>query len=240
MFKLFIIKSKLIFLSFLFNYLCKWHYHPPNYLSKKLDRSLILASCFSYSLYPTRQQVWKALSPFSLSLHFSSAATTCSKPPTFFSQITKQPEGFFSAFTLASLNPFFTNQLEQSFNLNHSVLISLFERNPLMVPHRFGNDMQMAPSCTVLNLISDLYGLCPPFCVISMAFIAVQQANPFVLSTAAWKEHSSSTSFTWLILFFFFRLGLMLPWRPLQTFFLKIASPYFSSYWFHFIAFFST
>ena len=100
--------------------------------------------------------------------------------------------------------------------------------------------MQMALSCTVLNLLSDLYGLCPPFCVISMAFIAVQQANPFVLSVAAWKEHSSSTSFNWLILFFFFRSGSNASLEAFTDILFKDSLPCFSSYWFHFTAFFST
>lgn len=152
---------------------------------------------FSHPLHPTQQQTGR-LSPFSLSLHFSSIATTSSKPPAFFPRLLNSLRDFFPAFTLACLNPFFTNRHEKSFRL--SMLISLFERNPWMAPLGLGTTCKWLPPARPQPY---LWPLWPPPAILcnKHGFLSIQQANPFVLSAAAWKEHSPSTSFSWLIFF---------------------------------------
>lgn len=86
-----------------------------------------------------------------------------------------------------------------------------------------------------------VWPLWPPPAILSNkhGFLSVQQANPSVLSAAAWKEHSPST----------FQLAntsvsdasanASLE-ASADILFLKDSLLHFSSYWFHFIAFFST
>ena len=185
---------------------------------------------FSHPLHPTRQQIERP-SPLSLSLHFSSIASTNSKP-----RLLNSLRDFSPAFTLACLNPFFTNRPEQSFPLNQSMLISFFERNPLMAPLCLRTTCKWLPPARPQPY---LWPLWPPPAILcnKHGFLSIQQANPFVLSAAAWKEHSPTT---FQLTNLFQMLLLMLPWKPLQTFFSKDSLLHFSSYWFRFVAFFST